>query len=413
MIMRMLDDVNKTKFRDIITFFGLSRLTKTPHKKTVGVKGFLSYPTKTELNLYVWAMNKRKIYEFFNHELKIEIPLNARDYADLTKEDSDFISEQIKSNLFSLEGVKENIVLHHILSITDSESLIKNEFANDVYINGDLLIKKGTKISKSFKMFLSDEVELRKIQDQFSEIIQTFSTDIKKDKVLVLSIDPIDYITMSSSRTNWVSCHHPNKGYGFGGVSYMNDASSVIAYIKNSEDIRFDVFDNGVTKEITYPTKEWRQIVLLNPEDKMAVQLREYPHRSNVYSKKLSDLLTELFKNKAEYGEQIFSEVLDFDRSRPSYDESFSFKLRSMIDYRGPYTFYCDISNGGVDEGYVTYSDRTIKCQKISDKYLFGVGFSACYFDKNQTIVENDERISSNFLMLRKNEREVSEDDDE
>jgi len=412
MIDRMLDKVDKTKFRNIVTFFGLSRLTKTPHGKKVSMDGFLNYPTKTNLNLLIWALNKRKLYQLFNQELKIEIPLKEIDYLNLIDSDSDFISEQVRSNLFGLDFIKENPILKYILSSTNSNSLLKNEFVSDIVINGNLTVKKGTKISKSFKTFIPDNAELRKAQDEYSEIIQSYGTKINRDKVLVLSIDPIDYITMSSSRSNWSSCHHPNKGYGLGSISYMNDTSTVIAYIKNSEDVSFSVVDNGVETEISYPTKEWRQIVLLNPDEKVAIQLREYPSASNIYSSKLSKAILDLFRDQADPGEVICSEKVHFDNFQMENDPA-KFKIHRFIDYHGPWTYYCDVSNGNTDEGYITYSKTAIECQKLNYRYLFEVGFDVFYFDEEQTIVSPDlyDKINQNFLAIYRRE-EVCEDDD-
>ena len=111
-------------------------------------------------------------------------------------------------------------------------------------------LKKGTKTSRAFnhvcthygidKMFPEEVTTVRDGQEttrtvypydklfaQFADLV----SDLKRKLYFVISLNPLDYFTMSVG-VNWKSCHHIESGAWKGGcMSYMLDKTSMITYV--------------------------------------------------------------------------------------------------------------------------------------------------------------------------------------
>ena len=150
------------------------------------------------------------------------------------------------------------------------------------YGNGPEL-KKGTKTSRAFnhvcthygvdKMFPEEVTTVRdgqkvtrtvypydKLFAQFADLV----SDLKRKMYFVISLNPLDYLTMSVG-VNWRSCHHIEDGQWRGGcMSYMLDKTSMITYVVPSID--------GNIHEIP---KVYRQ--MYHYKNNLFVQNRLYP----------------------------------------------------------------------------------------------------------------------------------------
>ena len=153
----------------------------------------------------------------------------------------------------------------------------------------------------------------------------------------MLSIDPLDFITMSVSKSGWSSCHHPNNSYGTGGLAYMNDNASIIAYVETDDPMVNYVVDTETKEKTTIkmPNKIWRQIVTINEDHSYALQLKQYPNENKVFSQEVTKMIENLLM--AEKGIEYHSVkdwLYDFPRNLQ----------RNNKDLEG-YVFYCDYKN--------------------------------------------------------------------
>lgn len=120
---------------------------------------------------------------------------------------------------------------------------------------------------------------------------------LKITRHTVLSINPIDYLTMSIGNS-WSSCHTINKNnggcYSSGTVSYMLDGSSMVFYTVDA-DYNGDKYFNQpkITRQMFYYGEE------------KLVQSRLYP-QSNDYSAEAE------YKNCRQIVQEIVSLILDF-----------------------------------------------------------------------------------------------------
>ncbi|MDT8900917.1 hypothetical protein [Anaeroselena agilis] len=157
---------------------------------------------------------------------------------------------------------------------------------------------KGQKLGAVLKSLLPDSGTYvlrgkeRGIRDAFdlvwSEIVQKFKATGK----VVLSIDPIDYLTMSYNQNDWQSCHRIGGMYQGGVLSYMADKVSMVAYAYNGKEVAY--LHNG--KEFKWNSKQWRQMVYIDIPSQTAIFSREYPTENPVLNKEVRKMVQALFR---------------------------------------------------------------------------------------------------------------------
>ena len=170
----------------------------------------------------------------------------------------------------------------------------------------------GDKISKCIGKILDlydiTPAEKDSVLIKFSMLIQS----VKVKGSAVLSIDPVDYITMSENNSNWESCHSMSGCYRTGPFAYLQDSSTTISYVKPKDDC---VFTYGDGKTLAYSNKNWRQIVLFSKKLKYATQLRQYPYTSQANQSTVASIVMDVLNAKSGLDYQIHPiDVYDMPR---------------------------------------------------------------------------------------------------
>jgi hypothetical protein len=140
------------------------------------------------------------------------------------------------------------------------------------YIYGTKVIKKGTKVIRSFKHFIQDTDLLETIQNKASELIQLD----KLEGELCFSVHPLDFLSLSENQSRWRSCHALDGEYRAGNLSYMCDTSTLICYIKSENgDVKLPNFPESVP----WNNKKWRCLFFLDNTQNTNVMFagRPYP----------------------------------------------------------------------------------------------------------------------------------------
>jgi hypothetical protein len=118
---------------------------------------------------------------------------------------------------------------------------------------------------------------------------------------IALSIDPIDYLLMSTNRSGWHSCYAISKEgqsryfgeYVSGLFSYMCDPSTIVTYRHSDEMAEYKI---GNSKFTEY-SKNWRQLIYLDLNNYGFACSRQYPFHDDNLSKTvrgfLEDVLSE------------------------------------------------------------------------------------------------------------------------
>lgn len=251
-------------------------------------------------NLNLWSRNKEYLFKLFGNKLKITLELNDISHSSTSIDQDSFynflkIFEKLNIGIYNL--------LKNKLSIRE---IINNSMEKDLTYMGTVL-EKGSKISKNLKYYESDAILLEYEQNLLSLLIQS----VKTKGTLVLSIDPLDYITMSCNASNWISCHHPNHEYGLGCMSYITDNTTVIAYVTTPTKVEINYKNeyNDTKESFYFYNKIWRQIVHFHPTLNYCIQMRQYPQINIPIRKELTEILKDLLEkyNKCDYHGKIFN----------------------------------------------------------------------------------------------------------
>ena len=138
-----------------------------------------------------------------------------------------------------------------------------------------LKIAKGTKLLKCFKYFIPDFERCRAAQDIASRYIQ----DIKIKGYLYLSVDPLDYLTISENNNEWRSCHALDGEYRAGNLNYMMDDTTLVAYLCDQKETKLRCMPEGMK----WNSKKWRMLIHTNQFQSVVYYSRQYPfHNSDL-----------------------------------------------------------------------------------------------------------------------------------
>lgn len=156
-------------------------------------------------------------------------------------------------------------------------------------------LKAGTKTSRAFNAVchyygFDKEETYNKTFAQYADLVSA----LKRNMDFVISVNPLDYLTMSFG-VSWNSCHNISGGGFQGGcMSYMLDSTSIITYVVN--DIKED-------EKIHNIPKYYRQMI--HYSNGMFMQNRLYPQEN--------DGATNLYEKFRGFVMEEFNEILDID----------------------------------------------------------------------------------------------------
>lgn len=249
-----------------------------------------------------WAKNKSHLYLAFGKKLKLEKEIEL---------DFSGNSTYVKSLISKFyQEITQAKVKRFLKSCSNAEVVMNCLNRNVSFEN--VKFRAGDKISKCIGKILDlydiTPAEKDSVLIKFSMLIQ----GVKAKESAVLSIDPVDYITMSENNSNWESCHSMSGCFRTGPFAYLQDSSTTISYVKPKDDC---VFTYGDSKTLTYSNKNWRQIVLFSKELKYATQLRQYPYTSQANQSTVASIVMNILNAKSGLDYQIHSiDVCDMPR---------------------------------------------------------------------------------------------------
>ena len=137
------------------------------------------------------------------------------------------------------------------------------------------LLKAGTKTSRAFNKVctyygvdkLHPETVDGKTVYPYNKVFAEYAdmvSDLKRKMQFIISLNPLDYLTMSNG-VNWKSCHNILDGcYKAGTISYMLDATSIITFVVQE-----------INNDIHKIPKVYRQ--MYHYKNNLFVQSRLYP----------------------------------------------------------------------------------------------------------------------------------------
>ena len=217
--------------------------------------------TKAWVKKYLqdWAKAKYRFYKMFGDKLTIEDEIETnKDENEFRREYSEIMAK------FPLYKV--------VLNAISFDDIYKNEMCDlSDFILEDKRVKNGMKFTQFISLYGCKELDM-----EISKLYQN-----KGKSKIFISINPIDYLTVSINRSDWRSCHNFFDGeYRNAGLSYMNDKTSLVAYSANGM-----VDYTRYERPFTWNSKKWRQMIYVSEESSTTVFSRQYPCESTEMSK--------------------------------------------------------------------------------------------------------------------------------
>ena len=301
-------------------------------------------PQSIEKILATWNKNKRTLFRAFGRKLQISFPIHQKvnssyrhskwrnlysPFIIYDKNDLQNFKYDPRNHIFIndlVEWMRDDLI--NILPVSMLKGIL--EYTKYCYVetgktNDDkcfaggakgkvLKIPKGTKIMRAIRKVL--EYYSFPHMDSFNkwrDDISVINTDKEINAELVLSINPIDFITMSDNRSGWTSCMSwiDNGAYSTGTIEMLNSNVAVVAYLRNPQSFTYNDLD--------IPNKSWRTLVFVHKD--ILLVGKHYPYQSEALAKIVLDKVREIVKNtvgwKYHYHNQLYRDMIR------SYDNNY------------------------------------------------------------------------------------------
>lgn len=250
------------------------------------VKCILDYSndmdSKVDKLMFNWAHNKRTIIEKFGGSLIIE----ASNIMTIDKPDEDKILEY-REFVHDISWIIGSEILKDFLLCQGWTTFYKNRVALSWEKDG-VRVNAGMKISRALKLFIKDEEELDSWQTRYSRIIQS----VKVSGKLCLSVHPLDFLSISETTHNWRSCHSLNGEFRAGNLSYMQDSSTIVAYLKSEKDCQLSAFP----EKLEWNSKKWRMLFYINEDADLIFSSKPYPFDNANLVQSSYEMMQNIFK---------------------------------------------------------------------------------------------------------------------
>lgn len=143
-------------------------------------------------------------------------------------------------------------------------------------------ISLGSKLSKSFKRFLTNSETIRWAQDTASRYIQ----ENKIEGYLYLSVHPLDFLTLSENNEEWWSCQTLDGDYRAGNLSYMVDETTIVAYLSSGKEEHLKCLPSS----LRWNSKKWRMLIHTDWHNNIYYS-RQYPYESKELLKEIHKMI--------------------------------------------------------------------------------------------------------------------------
>lgn len=188
-------------------------------------------------------------------------------------------------------------------------------------------VKKGTKIAKAIQRTLkkANFTDMESFE-KWRNAISNLNSNRSFKANLVISIHPMDYMTMSDNNCDWSSCMswRNNGAYSIGTIEMMNSNVAAVAYLES--DTPFEICD------MTAPNKSWRTLVFIHKD--ILLIGKNYPYTAENINRAVLEEVMKLVKHNLNWDyEWKFQPYSDTYRFASNY-----FVKHSLSRYKMRYT---------------------------------------------------------------------------
>ena len=309
-LLNELTKEDKIKIENYIKIYGV-------YKDFIGIDKWLKY----------WSINKIKMYKLLGNKLIYRVPFeynksqeelngqlsNLICYSNFPKKLHDWLHNH--SDIFPdhFKDVINSCCLHYILASDEIRDSIKFKLEGE---KKTFQIQKGQKPIRVLGRFLTyckniDDID--KIMQAYEEFRLAHSMILNDKTVkgnIVISIHPLDFMTMSDNKSNWHSCMswEDHGCYRVGTIEMMNSNNVLCCYIENEEPYYFSTCE----EEYKWNNKKWRQLVYFTKD--IIVGGKPYPYHNDEISKALIKIIRDLAKENLNwtysFGPELYKDMI-------------------------------------------------------------------------------------------------------
>lgn len=358
-----------------------------------------------------WAKNKIKMYKMLGETLIKRIPFSyEKPMTELRYQVSRFLDSDknkflpayydfIDQPIFRELGVRaalQDLVTHSV--ILDDKTRMPIKFRLEE-ANKMLRLQAGTKPIRAISRFLTycKNVEgIEKVTKEFEKFRVQHSI-IMNDRVvkgnLVVSIHPLDFMTMSDNNSNWQSCMSWREEgcYHIGTVEMMNSNNVLCCYLENSEPYNFGLTDEQKKDDrFCWTNKKWRQLVYFTKD--IIVSGKSYPYANDDISKSLIEAIRGLAKENLgwtySFGPELYKDMqyinssYSMNRARDYIRTKNMTKHNILFDTKGMY-------NDMLNDSHTKY--WCVRNKVKHNKIISYSGKAPCLCCGQQVIRESDD----------------------
>lgn len=227
-----------------------------------------------------WARNKKWLYLLMGRNLSIKKTIKVNKTEGEMSALIEELSQEFPVYSFHLKQFETEDVLNNIIS-----------FVPGFYTRYTDICRKGMKLSRFLSQLLNDNA--------FDIALSKIMQNTKIDATVEISINPMDYMTMSIHKHKWSSCYDISQGcYSNCAFAIMRDSGSVIAFKHNDKeyDYNFSLED----KEFSYKwnSKQMRSVLYIDEATKCIFSCLAQGSADDIYYNAIDSLAEELFVGK-------------------------------------------------------------------------------------------------------------------
>lgn len=404
----VLTEDDKAKIKNYINCYGATDAC------FIGVDEYLKF----------WAACKPKLYRMMGKQLRVSFPVEIPKEDDILYHEVSSLLREESSSEDGFYSLYYNFIVEEVKSALSSEwSWGTQDFFNDLLGAGSLT---SNKVSYSFKVkpegyqrtlqiqsggkpmkailkvltYFNAPDKLMKAFERFRLKHSLIFNDAKIKGKLVLSIHPLDFITMSDNSLGWSSCMSwmDDGCFHVGTVEMMNANNVICCYLESDTPFYFGRKNREEDKKnpnFYWNNKKWRQLIYVDKD--ILVSGKSYPYYNEVLTKKalefVKDLAAENFKWEFKFGVERYLDmknVFSGDRMNNNRDwmkNKDDKKFNILFDSKGMYN---DMLN---DNNYKYWCYRNKPKHR---KIICYSGKANCLCCNESVIYESDENYYYN-----------------
>ena len=366
-------------------------------KNFIGIDSWLQY----------WSANKIKMYKLLGNQFIYRIPFEYhKSEEELNQQIHDLIYNEDFPNAFKKwldknERILTADVIMYMANCLSRYALMQDRNDGSLKFKLEdekktLQFQNGIKPIRALGRFLTYCKNLdgvTELSNLFEKFRLTHSV-VFNDKVvkghMVISIHPLDFMTMSDNNSKWESCMSWKSDgcYHVGTVEMMNSNNVLCCYLENSAPYYFSE-DNAGNENYKWCNKKWRQLVYFTKD--IIVCGKSYPYANDEISKSLIKIIRDLARKNLgwtySFGPELYQDMkwingsYSMNRAKRYISYKNMRKHNILFDTKGMY-------NDMLNDSYTHY--WCVRNKVNHNKIISYIGKAPCLCCGESVIYSND-----------------------